>query len=123
MTKYQMLCQIDYQTILTSMLGEERAEQVRAEVDRFFKRRHGLPVAVLNAILIKTIVYTGDSLFNEVYLRRVAETFKAEGIKTAATALEHIENAFEDTQKFTKNRVSEPDWVEGYIQDLAHMKG
>ncbi len=122
MTKAQMLNEIDYQTILKMMLPPDAINQVKHDVEVFYQRRHNLPIGVLNAILVKTIKATGQNLFNEAYLRKVTETFKAENIKTVNTAIEHIERNHDHTRALDrKQRASagEPDWMNDYIKDLA----
>ncbi len=91
MIKAEMLEQIDHETILKLMLPSDVINQVKQDVKVFYSYRHKVSKGVLNAILVRTIKVTGENLFNVAYLRKVAETFKAEGIKTTVSAIEYIE--------------------------------
>ncbi len=126
MTKAQMLNQIDYQTILKMMLPPDAINQVKHDVEVFMNGKHKLPVGVLNAILVRTIQSTGDKLFNGAYLRKVAETFKDEKIRTVNTAIEHIERNHDYSRSLDKKQrasVGEPTWMDNYIKDLALLEG
>jgi len=118
MTKLEMFETIKSSTILETLLEQNQIELVSKDVRVFFKRRHNLPMGVLNAILFLTIITTGDNLFNEAYLRKVTETFKAEGAITTALAIQKLERDQENTkQRIRKQtqKVSEPDWMPGVI--------
>ena len=120
MKKADMLSQIDYNTILNIMLPDDAVQLVIKDVETFYKRKHGLSRSVLNAILVRTIYATGTNLFNEAYLRKVAETFKAEGIKSAHTAIEHIERNHDYLRKLKRSGTSvEPGWLDQWVKDLA----
>ena len=126
MIKAEMLNQIDHETILKMMLPSEAYNQVKKDVDTFFSYRHKLPKGVLNAILVRAIKVTGNNLFNVAYLRKVAETFKAEGIKSTVSAIEYVETEHDKERKLLKTQRSntgEPDWMNDYIKDLAAMRG
>lgn len=126
MIKAQMLKEIDYQTILKLMLPPDAIHQVEHDVETFFNRKHKVSKGVLNAILVRSIMATGDKLFNEVYLRKVAETFQAEKIKTVVSAIEYIERIHDQEKALqNKQRVSagEPIWMDDYIKDLGTLQG
>jgi len=126
MIKAKMLNQIDHETILRMMLPSEAYNQVKKDVDTFYSYRHKLPKGVLNAILVRAIKVTGNKLFNVAYLRKVAETFKAEGIKTTVSAIEYIEIEHDKERKLQRMQntsTAEPDWMNDYIKDLALMEG
>lgn len=124
MIKANMLEQIDHETILKMMLPSDSILQVKKDVETFYNYRHKLSKGVLNAILVRTIKVTGEKLFNVAYLRKVAETFKAEGIKTTVSAIEYIEREHDKERKLIRaQRVGEPNWMDDYIGDLAKMQG
>ena len=123
MKKAIMLNQIDFHDILDRMLSEDVVKLVIKDVETFYKRRHGLPYGVLNAILVRTIQATQGNTFNEAYLRKVAETFKAEEIKSTHSAIEFIERNHDHLRALhKKNRSLEPDWLPEYLEDLAKYK-
>jgi len=124
MIKAEAVKQIHPHDILELMLSADVIQSVIKDVDTFMKRRNGLPQGVLNAILIRTIHVTNGSVFNEAYLRKVTETFKAEGIKTVHSAIEYIERNHDQKRAIERRqRANEPDWLEGYIKDLGKIEG
>ncbi|MFH2117654.1 MAG: hypothetical protein ABII85_06335 [Bacillota bacterium] len=126
MIKSQMLKEIDHQTILKMMLPPDAINQVKQDVETFMNGKHKLSMGVLNAILVRSIMVTGDKLFNGVYLRRVAETFIAEKIKTTQSAIEYIEREHDQSRKLEKKQrasAGEPDWMDDNMKDLAQYQG
>lgn len=123
MKKANMMNQIDFHDILDEMLSEEVVKLVIKDVETFYKRKHGLSIGVLNTILVKTITATKGNTFNEAYLRKVAETFKYEEIKTVHSAIEHIERNHDHLRAAqNKNRSLEPEWLDDYLKNLANYK-
>ena len=126
MIKAEMLEQIDHETILKLMLPPDAISQVKNDVATFYSYRHKVPKGVLNVILVRTIKVTGQNLFNVAYLRKVAETFKAEGVKTTVSAIEYIECEHDKERKLQRTQrtsAGEPDWMDGYMKDLATVQG
>ncbi len=123
MTRAEMIRDSNYQTILESMLPGQAVAQVIIDVGTFYKRKHNLSNSVLNSILILTILTTGQKLFNEAYLRKVAESFKIRKIKTEYEALAYIDQVREYKKKITKSERKEPEWVNDYVENLGLMEG
>lgn len=126
MTKIEMMDSITYNSILNEMLPKSQIEAVKNDVITFYGRKHNLPYGVLNAILIKAIIYThkNENLFNEVYLRRVAETFEKEKVFTTAQAIKHLEDDAASALKTgSRVKVNKPDWLDEYIQEVREMEG
>lgn len=117
-----MLNEITYNQILQLMLPEESIKKVQLDVDTFYKRKHNLGYGVLNAILVRTIQATGSNLFNEAYLRKVAETIKLEKVKTTSAAIELIEVKNDFSRKLKSGISKEPSWMNKYIEDLKNIE-
>lgn len=119
---------IPYEHICDMMLPDAIVEKKLAIVEQFFSWNHKLgqkkvEKGVLNIILILTIYHTNGD-FNDVYLRRVLETFIQYKIHSTNQALEYFENILEDAvnndSKYTKPGISgeEPEWVQETIDSL-----
>ena len=121
MTKSQALKRIDYTSLMESLLTKEQIQKVQQDVKVFMHRNHGLPMGVLNVILIRSIILT-DGDFNEVYLRKVAETFKAYEITTVELAIEYLDKNHENNKQIQRRGVPEPDWMDEYVQNLKEIK-
>ena len=124
MTRLEMLESIKPKLMLKTLLKPEQIEIVSKDVQTFYRHNHKLPMGVLNAILFLSIMTTGDKLFNVVYLRKVAETFKDEGAITTAQAINKLDTDLASAKQRIKNqpqKVSEPDWLPGIINGFSDM--
>ena len=130
MKRIHMLNRIQPDLILATLLRPDQIVIVQNDVKLFFQEQHNLPPGVLNAILIKAIIGTGEKLFNLVYLRMVTETFKAEGITTASLAVNKLEKDFSQAKqrkrkssKVETQKVSEPSFMtDEFMAKLVKME-
>lgn len=121
MIKLKMLNQIKPDLILEILLNPDQIATVQKDVKIFYTHKHNLPHGVLNAILLLSIITTGDNLFNQAYLRKVAETFKAEGITTVSLAVMKLEKDYEQAMQRNRKstmKVSEPDWMPEILESF-----
>ena len=127
MTKRDAFNTIPFEYICDMMLPE-LLEKKLPIIEQFFSWNHQaeqkkIEHGVLNIILILTIYHTNGD-FNDVYLRRVLETFIQYKIHSTNQALEYFENVLEDAMnnesKYTKPGISGalPDWVDETINSL-----
>jgi len=129
MKRIHMLNRIQPDLILATLLRPDQIVIVQNDVKLFFKEQHNLPPGVLNAILIKAIIGTGEKLFNLVYLRMVTETFKAEGITATSLAVNKLEKDFSQAKQRKRKssqvetqKVSEPSFMtDEFMAKLVKM--
>jgi len=130
MKRIKMLNLIKPDLILQTLLRPEQIAVVQNDVKLFYMEEHNLPLSVLNSILIKSIIGTGEKLFNLVYLRMVTETFKAEKITTASLAVNKLEKDFSQAKQRKRKssqvetqKVSEPSFMTGeFMAELVKME-
>jgi len=130
MKRIHMLNRIHPDLILATLLKPEQIVVVQKDVKIFLKEQHNLPQGVLNAIIIKAVITTGEKLFNQVYLRMVTETFKAEGITTTSLAVNKLEKEFSQAKQRKKRssqvetqKVSEPSFMtDEFMAKLVKME-
>ena len=121
MKKAQAIKRIDYITLLETLLSKDQVQRVKHDVDAFMRRDHRMTKGVLNVILMRTIMMTNGD-FNEVYLRKVAETFRAYGITTVELAIEYLDKNHENKKQIQQKSSKEPDWMDEYIESLANLQ-
>lgn len=124
MKRLEALNQIRYNQILDIMLTAEEKDLISDDVSEFIGHNHNLPTAVVNVILIKSIIMTKNKgrLPNAAYMRMVAESFKSQDAFTLVRAIEKMDHDKEFALKQVKN--GEPiEWLDDYKKELEKMEG
>lgn len=122
MIKSKAIKYIDYKAILNMMLPEDKIKNIYSDVKSFYYGKHGVDKSVLNVIIIRAIDYTKGNL-NGAYLRKALETFKAYNIDTVEKAIEYLENSKENNRWHARKNQPEPEWMDGYVENLVKMEG
>jgi hypothetical protein len=111
------------------LLTPAEVRSIQDEVNIFMARRHFVKHEVLRAVLIYSItavkLFNGESaLPNEAYLRKTLETFKAEKIRNAASALVYMRKQAEARDKLKKLKIiknpkpQNPKFVDEFLREL-----
>lgn len=125
MTYIEMLETVNYVHILDAMVSEDEKLGVISDVHRFYQRKHGVPISVLNAVLIRSIhaikeTHGPKARVNEPYLRKTMESFKKMKIRNTAGAVLYLEsNASKAVMVGKRERkLNNPKWVQDYLDSL-----
>lgn len=133
MTKKQILDNTSYKELLYLLLPKKQAEDKFPIVKQFFRWDHRLkgnykefPLekGTLNMILIVAVHHTlGD--FNDVYLRRILETFLDERIYSTSQAIDYFEKYLEQQAKNERTSYKrgihgdEPEWIDDIMNSIG----
>ncbi|MFH0767934.1 MAG: DnaD domain protein [Bacillota bacterium] len=86
--------------------------------------RNAVEPGIINVILMLVLKHKDGILPNINYMETVLHDWLNKGVQTTEDAINHstnLETQYEQKKKVQK--VSEPDWMDDYIKDLAKMEG
>ncbi len=86
--------------------------------------RNAVEPGIINVILMLVLKHKDGVLPNLNYMEKVLHDWLNKGVQTTEDALNYsmnLESQYEQKKKVQK--VTEPDWMDDYIKDLAKMEG
>ena len=110
--------------IIQVMLLPEQQNLMKNIIKEFYGHDYGdIPTGVKNAALMFAIMKTQEigSIPNAAYLRKVMETFEANGVKTISQAIHFLESHKSYQNKQAK-AIAEPEWMDDYVKRVASME-
>ncbi len=86
--------------------------------------RNAVEPGIINVILMLVLKHKDGVLPNINYMEKVLHDWLNKGVQTTEDAINHSTNLETQYEKKSKvQKVTEPDWMDDYIKDLAKMEG